>query len=141
MKRTWGSVIVLAIVMIAVAMPAFSGEKTRAISANAALVAQTTAKLHAIYTADDLQKGVYVGSNFCLACHKTMSTQSATNHASFIRRPLTQWSLVAGKGVIADYDGNKVDDFIQGVDFNTISSAFDKYKPNAPKLSVENGKY
>ena len=140
MKRTWGSVIVMAIVIAAIALPAFSGEKTRAASTNP-LVVQTTAKLRAMYTAAEVQQGVYVGSNFCVACHKTMSTQSATNHASFIRRPLTQWSLVAGKGVIADYDNNKVDDFVQGLDFNTISSPFDKFKPNAPKLSVENGKY
>ena len=141
MKHKWSSVIVMAIVVVAVAMPAFSGEKSRAVGVNAALIAQSTAKLQAMYSAADIDNGVYVGSNFCLACHKTMSTYTATNHASFIRRPLTQWSLVPGKGVIADYDGNKVDDFVQGLDFNTISSGFDKYKPNAPKLSVENGKY
>ena len=141
MKRTWGSVVVMAIVILAIAMPAISADRTRAVAANGVVVAQSTAKLRAIYTEADLAKGVYVGSNFCLACHKSMSTYKDTNHASFIRRPLTQWSLVPGKGVIADYDNNRVDDFIQGIDFNAISSPFDKYKPNAPKLSVESGKY
>ena len=140
MKRTWGSVIATAIIIAAVAMPAISADRTRTASTNV-VVAQTAAKLRMAYTAAELQSGVYVGSNFCLACHKSMSSYLGTNHASFVRRPLQQWSLVAGKGVIADYDGNKVDDFVQGLDFNTISSGFDKYKPNAPKLSVENGKY
>jgi hypothetical protein len=35
---------------------------------------------------------------------------------------------------VADYDNNGVDDFKDGLDFNTISSAFDPYKPNAPVL-------
>ena len=54
---------------------------------------------------------------------------------------MTQYSLMAGKGVVADFDRNGVDDFIQGLDFNEISSVFDRYKPNAPILSVEDGTY
>lgn len=38
--------------------------------------------------------------------------------------------------MIADSDGNGVDDFLQGLDFNLIRSPFDRYKPNAPVLGV-----
>ncbi|MGC8853651.1 MAG: hypothetical protein ACP5OY_01910 [Halothiobacillaceae bacterium] len=54
---------------------------------------------------------------------------------------MEQNSLVPGKGVVADYDKNGVDDFVQGLDFNQISSPYDAFKPNAPVLSVENGQY
>jgi hypothetical protein len=37
-------------------------------------------------------------------------------------------------GIIADYNRNGVDDFKQGLDFNTISSAFNQFKPHAPVL-------
>ncbi|HET8549962.1 MAG TPA: hypothetical protein VFL57_18255 [Bryobacteraceae bacterium] len=37
-------------------------------------------------------------------------------------------------GIIVDFDKNGVDDFKQGLDFNSIKSAFDVYKPNAPVL-------
>ncbi|NIA30855.1 MAG: T9SS type A sorting domain-containing protein [Actinobacteria bacterium] len=44
-------------------------------------------------------------------------------------------------GIINDYDQNQIDDFHDGLDFNTISSVFNQYKPNAPVLaySAENG--
>ena len=34
-----------------------------------------------------------------------------------------------------------MDDFMQGLDFNTISTPFDPYKPNAPILSYAAGIY
>jgi hypothetical protein len=54
---------------------------------------------------------------------------------------MTQWTLTPGKGVLANTGGRATDDFMQGLDFNAISSPFDAYKPNAPKLSVKNGTY
>lgn len=99
------------------------------------------ATLFQIYSPQELAKGVYIGSDYCLACHKGKATYKGTGHSHFLRRPLPEWSLVPGKGVLADYDNNGVDDFIQGLDFNQISSIFDKYKPNAPVLSMENGTY
>lgn len=114
--------------------------KTRALR-NAKIAGDAAQKIQSNYTAEEIKAGVYVGSNFCLACHTDMASYKDTNHASFLRRPMTQFSLVAGKGVIADFDANNVDDFIQGLDFNKIASPFDKYKPNAPILSVENGNY
>lgn len=90
----------------------------------------------------EIQKGQnpYVGSEFCLACHKKTRFKE-TGHSHFIRRPMAEYSLVEDKGVIADYDGNGIDDFIQGLNFNEISSPFDKFKPNAPVLGYSNGKY
>jgi hypothetical protein len=93
------------------------------------------------YTAQEQAAGFYAGSEFCLMCHKTYAGWHDTLHATTLIKPMTQWSLVKGKGVLADYDQNGVDDFVQGLDFNKISSPFDAYKPNAPKLSVKNGVY
>jgi len=136
MKKIAVAIVMLTFVCTAYAQAAARGRAVSPLALNAA-----KSSLLAKYSQAELEKGVYVGSNFCLACHTSKASYKDTNHASFIRRPLEQLSLVAGKGVIADFDGNKVDDFKQGLDFNTISSPFDKYKPNAPKLSVENGTY
>jgi hypothetical protein len=99
------------------------------------------AVLSGYYTAQELAANVYLGSEFCLMCHKDYVGWHDTLHATALIRPMTQWSLVKGKGVLADSDQNGVDDFVQGLDFNKISSPFDAYKPNAPKLSVKNGVY
>jgi Doubled CXXCH motif (Paired_CXXCH_1) len=93
------------------------------------------------YTAAEVDKGVYIGSSFCVACHTDKRTFLDTQHSTFARRPLTQYTMVPKRGVIADVNANGKDDFIDGLDFNTISSIFDPYKPNAPKLSVKNGTY
>ena len=93
------------------------------------------------YTAQEQAAGFYAGSGFCLSCHKSYAGWHDTLHSAALIRPMTQWSLVKGKGVLADSDQNGVDDFVQGLDFNKISSPFDAYKPNAPKLSVKNGVY
>jgi hypothetical protein len=54
---------------------------------------------------------------------------------------MEHYPLIPGKGVVADHDRNGVDDFVQGFDFNKISSVFDAYKPYAPVLSVVSGQY
>ena len=101
-----------------------------------------TNSLRQIYTPEQLKQGVYVGSNLCLSCHSRMANVKATNHGSFMRRPLTQQTLVPGMGVIANSLKGTKDDFIAGLDFNALTGTpFDKYKPNAPVLSVENGTY
>lgn len=141
MRRTCIYSMVLALLLVAFAVPAFPATKSRAVSSNTAAVRNAAQQLAKIYTADQLAQGVYVGSNFCLACHTDKVSYRDTLHAAFVRRPLPQYSLIPGKGVINDYDNNGVDDFAQGLDFNTISSVFDQYKPNAPKLSIENGTY
>lgn len=106
-------------------------------------VVRAVQNLSSVYTAQELEEGVYVGSEMCLACHQDQEYQNwrDTNHAQSLRKPMVQYALVQGMGTSCDYDGNGVDDFIQGLDFNQISSGFDAYKPNAPKLSVEDGTY
>ena len=106
----------------------------------ATTVTQGVQRLQSLYTAQQLEKGVYVGAEFCLACHNKPALRN-TKHFEALRRPMVQYSLIPGRGVVADYDQNGVDDFEQRLDFNTISSVFDPYKPNAPILSVENGTY
>jgi hypothetical protein len=83
----------------------------------------------------------YVGSEFCIACHSSYAGWRDTKHAQALRRPMAQYEGVAGKGPVNDYDQNGVNDFRQALDFNAIASVFDKYKPNAPKLSVEGDAY
>jgi hypothetical protein len=129
----------LLIYSIAVSAPP---QERRGVVADPQVIKAASDSLHKMYTADQLKQGVYVGSNLCLSCHKSMTHFQATNHSSFIRRPLPQYTLVAGKGVIANSLKGTKDDFIAGLDFNTLTGTpFDKDKPNAPKLSVEKETY
>jgi doubled CXXCH motif protein len=145
MRSRFGIAAVAMLLLCVLIAPAAMAGKTRAVGissgAQLQIVSSAAQHLQQKYSAAELQIPVYVGSDFCVACHQTMSTQKATNHASFVRRPLKQFSLVAGKGVIADYDNNKVEDFVQGLDFNKIDGPFNAYKPNAPILSVEGEQY
>jgi len=100
-----------------------------------------TARLQQIYSFQELDRGVYVGSRFCIACHPGFEVWQDTLHSRFLRRPLVQNSLIPRRGVIADFDDNGVDDFLQGLNFNNIDSVFNAFKPNAPILSVEGGTY
>ncbi|MEO8055450.1 MAG: cytochrome c3 family protein [Acidobacteriota bacterium] len=97
--------------------------------------------LASYYSAQELAQNVYLGSEFCLACHQDKGTFRDTQHAFALVQPRTQYSMIAKKGVVADVNRNGKDDFVDAMDFNAVSSNFDKYKPNAPKLSVENGTY
>lgn len=105
------------------------------------------AKLLAAYGPQAAATASYIGSEYCLACHSPggrgpdETSWRMTQHAATYIRPMTQWTLVSGKGVLANTAGKATDDFMQGLDFNAISSPFDAYKPNAPKLSVKNGTY
>jgi hypothetical protein len=93
------------------------------------------------YSRTELSTGVYVGSEFCLACHTGLNPETPewrdTKHAYVLRQPMGMYSLEPGKGVMADYNNNGIDDFKEGLDFNTISSALDARKPNAPILSYD----
>ncbi len=134
---------------LAVAAPAAAAEAPLALPSHQpvtvhpaqALSASPMAQLQTLYTRQELDNGVYVGSEFCIACHPGQGTWRNTKHAQALRRPMTRFSLMPGKGVVADFDNNGVDDFRQGLDFNQIASAFDPFKPNAPVLSVEGGRY
>jgi hypothetical protein len=82
----------------------------------------------------------YVGPERCLQCHNNPGLGDATGWRSSLHAngysyvPDDARSLEDRYGVVADYDNNGVDDFKDGLDFNTISSVFDQYKPNAPVL-------
>lgn len=93
------------------------------------------------YSTKELSDGAYVGSEFCIACHQDQAMWRETKHNQALRRPMSDFTLVDGKGVVADYDGNGVDDFMQGLNFNEISSKFDPFKPNAPILGFADGSY
>jgi len=78
---------------------------------------------------------MYVGAEMCLSCHPDEAGWRQSMHATAFKATDTSaFSLQLKQGVIADYDQNGVDDFVQGLDFNQIDSPFDKYKPNAPIL-------
>ena len=96
--------------------------------------------LKSLYTMKELEEDlVVVGDEYCIACHSWSAITHEVKHRQALRVPMGKNSLIAGKGVVADYDQNGVDDFMQGLDFNTISSVFDVYKPNAPILSYTAG--
>ena len=82
----------------------------------------------------------YVGPKKCLTCHPDKDGWSSSLHANGYSVQLDDAHTMEDVyGVVADYDQNGIDDFHDGLDFNTISSAFDAYKPNAPILSYNNG--
>ncbi len=95
-------------------------------------------RLTMAYTKAELEDElVVVGDEYCIACHSWSAITHEVKHRQALRVPMGQNTLIAGKGVVADYDMNGVDDFMQGLDFNTISSVFDVYKPNAPILAYD----
>ncbi len=96
-------------------------------------IAGLSAKLTAMY--GPAAGSSYIGSDVCQACH-TMSSFKNTRHAQMLRRPLGTWTLVDGKGVIANQAHGTKDDFMMGVDLSTVGS-FSAYGPNAPKLSYD----
>src|SRR6266545_4924423 len=84
--------------------------------------------------------GAFVGTEACLGCHKMPEFRN-TMHATGLKTVATDArSMTSRNGIVVDYDKNGVDDFKQGLDFNKIGSAFDKYKPNAPILGYKAGK-
>ena len=96
-------------------------------------IAGLSAKLTSLY--GNAAASSYLGSDICLACHG-LSNFKNTRHAQMLRRPLGQWTLVDGKGVIANQAHQATDDFMVGVDLSTVGS-FSAYGANAPKLSYD----
>lgn len=85
-------------------------------------------------------QATYVGPEKCLQCHNNpglhdmtgwRSSMHANGYTVVLNDSLSMQDLY---GMINDYDGNGVDDFKDGLNFNNISSNFDAYKPNAPIL-------
>lgn len=83
----------------------------------------------------------YVGPEKCLQCHNNVGMGDMTGwrtsmHANGYTTVLDDVHTMEDLyGMVNDYDGNEVDDFKDGLNFNDISSAFDAYKPNAPILA------
>lgn len=143
MRRTWLIWVVSLLATTATAGPelAVSHPRRSLRLAPSVVASELVGKLTAVYGTLNAEQNWYVGSYVCLACHQEYGTWKETKHNQALRQPRPEYALIPGKGVVADYDNNGVDDFAQGLDFNQISSVFDKYKPNAPKLSLENGTY
>jgi hypothetical protein len=96
-------------------------------------IAGLKARLTALYGTDVAAS--YVGTDYCQACHG-FSNFKGTRHAQMLRRPLGKWTLVDGKGVIANQAHQMVDDFQYQLDLALIGS-FSAYGANAPKLSYD----
>ncbi len=81
---------------------------------------------------------MYVGSEMCLACHESkVGWRDSLHGTAFNVTDTSAFSMQLKHGVVADYNRNGIDDFVEGLDFNQISSPFDKYKPNAPILKYD----
>lgn len=113
---------------------------TKAVSVD---IAGLSARLTALY--GNAAAASYLGSDVCLACHNGKSGFPAdksswhnTVHSQMLRRPMGQWTLIDGKGVIANQAHQTKDDFMVGVDLSTVGS-FSAYGANAPKLSYDAG--
>ena len=87
-----------------------------------------------------LTSDFYVGNEACLGCHNKPDFRKSMHATGMKMVTDDTYSMHLRNGIIADYDKNGGDDFKQGLDFNKISSAFDKYKPNAPILGYKAGK-
>lgn len=80
----------------------------------------------------------YVGSEVCIACHTSYEGWRRSAHATSLKSVGdNRFSLAYKDGIVADYDNNGIDDFVQGLDLNQISSGFDAYKPYAPILKYD----
>jgi hypothetical protein len=133
MKRI---VIVLSVLALAASLGSFAQAKTGGgvfVPVRGQNIIQT---LNKMYTPAQLSAGVYVGSEVCLACHTKEAGWRDTLHSHALRKPMGMYTLQPGKGVLANYLGGPKDDFMMGLDFNTLSGTpFDSLKPNAPILS------
>ena len=102
-------------------------------------IAGLSAKLTALYGND--ASASYLGSQVCLACHNgnagfpsDRSGWHNTFHAQMLRRPMGQYTLQYGMGVIANQAHGATDDFMVGLNLSAIG-AFSAYGANAPILS------
>ncbi len=109
---------------------------------SAAQLGKVLAQIESTFSGEASSAKNYIGSDLCLACHgSAFAGWRQTQHAFALIRPMSKWSMVETKGVLADSDRNKVDDFLQGLDFNAVDSAYNAFKPNAPVLGAKDGKY
>ncbi len=80
----------------------------------------------------------YVGPERCLQCHGNKEGWRTSMHANGYSVVLDdEHTMETHLGIVNDANQNTIDDFIDGLDFNNISSVFDPYKPNAPVLAYD----
>ncbi len=138
MNRAAAGIAILALAMIPTAMAQVHGHGDQGdepIEKVTIMAKVPTDRIKAMATPAELERGVYVGDEYCISCHTWAGITRGVKHRQALRSPFGRNTLVDGRGVVADYDQNGVDDFMDGLDFNLISSVFDDYKPNAPILS------
>jgi hypothetical protein len=134
MRRATALVVLAVLALISPAMAEDSKKQRTARQLEPGLAGQLEL-LKTRYSKGELEDGVYVGDEFCISCHGWSAITRDVKHRQALRTPLGANTMIPGRGVVADYDENGIDDFMQGLDFNQISSVFDPYKPNAPILS------
>ncbi len=78
----------------------------------------------------------YVGPETCLSCHPDKSTWRTTLHANGFTVPKGENTLQDLYGIVADADGNGIDDFMDGLDLSTVD-AFAQYGADAPVLGYD----
>jgi hypothetical protein len=143
MKRNWVfALVALLFIGSALAGDLVSAHETKKVYSKQLPIDQIRMRMVEMYGTAATSSNYYVGSRLCMACHEEdAATFYDTQHSFALIRPMTQYTLVKKKGVLANSLGQKVDDFMAGLDFNAVSSALDPYKPNAPILSVKKGVY
>ena len=121
MKTAASVLIVLGLVMVSLAADA-GGPQLRAshragdgVQTLAKLPADMLARLTSQYSMKELEETpTVVGDEYCIACHSWSAITHEVKHRQALRIPMAKNTLIAGKGVVADYDKNGVDDFMQG---------------------------
>lgn len=133
-------VLASSILAIVVSVPAIARPRPVTKAPRAEQAERLKQTLISAYGMEAATEPTYIGSEFCLACHTSYATWRdglhATMHADL---PDDAGSMNPANGIIFDANGNGVDDFKDGLDFNAISSPFDAYKPNAPILKYVAG--
>ena len=136
--------IVMSLAALAVAGSAWAGVARQHVASPALnLQAQRTelsARIIATFGQTAATEPTVIGSEFCLACHPTYAPWRDSLHAVMHADvPDDAGSMNPAEGIIFDSNKNGIDDFKDGLNFNTISTPFDIYKPNAPILSFVAG--
>lgn len=107
---------------------------------NDGIIQQVVQRMAEASVNGNVVQNAFVGTDACLACHPGYQDFKRTAHHTGLKMVRDdRSSLKVMDGIIADYDRNGVDDFKQGLDFNKINSAFDRFKPNAPILAYKVG--
>lgn len=130
----------VSLLTLVVTFLAVAGDRPPRATVNHEVLSRTLSALQNQYGNLAAITNTYVGTEACEGCHKKPDYRKSM-HATGLKAVVDDSnSMVLRNGIIADYDRDGVDDFKQGLDFNKISSVFDKYKPNAPILGYVPGK-